>query len=403
MSFKYDENKYIKAENELIKESIEIDKSGKLFEILTRLKHNGAPSYTYSDMVYLVEIYKETNSIERVERAAQLNSDDTPVYDTAQMFHIVLGYKHHLSYDCIDLYVKLNKNNKPVFNHKRMDSILQGFTSGLSKEDVGLYTKLNKNGAPVYDEDEMDIIRNGLICKLSVENIELYAQLDENMVPVYDSDRMYYIKRFICSANDKQIQQLKDAIADGLSFEQFRAFTKPDIPAEKMRIYRSLYQLDCSIPTVEHIILHEKLTYDELKQVKYILSCAKKFRELLNDEYSDTFTAHNVVYDKFCKLDELYKDFTSRVCEAFASPITHDSIKNVVMELLKKNMDPEQIHFLISSGYSDKEIRIISESLMNGADFNKLKELHKEAKDVLENEEMSKLLETVLDDEELEL
>ena len=48
-------------------------------------------------------------------------------------------------------------------------------------------------------------------------------------------------------------------------------------------------------------------------------------------------------------------------------------------------------------------MRIVSESLMNGADFDKLKELHKEAKDVLENEEMSKLLETVLDDKELEL
>ena len=83
MSFEYDENKYNRETNKLIKDSIKMDKSGKLFNILTRLKHDGTPSYTYSNIVYLVEIYEETNSIERVERAAQLNSDNTPIYDTA--------------------------------------------------------------------------------------------------------------------------------------------------------------------------------------------------------------------------------------------------------------------------------------------------------------------------------
>jgi hypothetical protein len=285
MEFEYDKSKFNPREHEMINEAIKLDKSGQLFSIITKLRDDEEPTYSSGRICSLIEIYKDTKSIERVEKAAKLKDDKTPVYNTIQMLCIFQGYKYHFSYDYIDFYAKLNENNEPIFDHHKMESIFEGFKLGLSKEEVMLYTKLNENNIPVYDHFQMNIIRRGLIHGLSLENINLYAQLDENMVPIYDSGEMNYMEYFIHSADNKQIQQLKDAIKDGLSYKQFKAFIKIDIPAEKMRIYRSLYQLDCGIATVEYIAEKDKITYDKLKQVKYILSCAKKFKELLNDEY----------------------------------------------------------------------------------------------------------------------
>ena len=390
MSFIYDHYKFNIREQELINEALELDGTGEIFKILTRMKDDGTPLYDHYSIFTLMSIYKNTDSVERIRNITKLKPDNTPVYDNIQMHYIFQGYKTGLDFKYIDFYSQLNKNDEPIFSGDQMGAIHESFELGLSMEDVAIFTKLNGEGKPVFDSNQMNVIIRALRHEIGVEYVDILIKLDKNMVPLYSSLEMGAMEQFFFYSNDKQKQQLKDAIADGLSFNQFSVFTASGVPAEKLRIYRSLYKLGCNEETVKYIFKNEKLTYEEFKEVKYVLACAKFFRDSdpENKEVANTLSPYVVIYNNLNDLNELYESFAYNVCDAYYKQSMTDNLVESIKECLMYGLDPEQIHFLVLSDYNDTEINNIARLLLEGFDFNKIKELQENASQVLSVDEI---------------
>jgi hypothetical protein len=404
MEFLYDHCKFNATEQNFIETSIELDKSGKLFNILTKLKDDGSPAYLQYCMRLFTNIYKETNSVEAIEKIAMLNEHKETVYNWDQMAVIAKGYMKHLAQECIDFYSQLNSKNEPIFAPEEMSAIYQGFRLGLTTKEVMIYAKLNENGKPIYNYLQMNSIRMGLVHGLTADKIKIFAQLDKDKNPIFCSSDMNQIEYFIRNADDKQILQLEESINSGLSFEEFSVFIATEKPAEYLRIYRSLYDLDCDINDVDYIVNHtDELSYDDLKKVKYILTCANNFKKLDKDICENpSFKSYNIVFSDIDDLDVLYDNFAFKICSLYCdSPFISISNVKTIKECLEKNIDPEQIHFLVSSGYDDEEMKIIANALIRGIDFNKIKELKENFVDISEIDELLMSFETDRDDGEV--
>ena len=274
-----------------------------------------------------------------------------------------------------------------------------------------IYARLDKNEKPIYNPDQMDQIRYGFYEELSEDKINVYAQLNEKMVPKFEAFEMKQMKLFIVKADDKQVQQLKDSINEGLSFSQFDIFCKPDIPAEKMRIYRSLYGLGCNKNLIKHIVKHKNLDYDDLKKLKYILICANKLKEFNTQrgEYIPPFPCESVIDTEtdLSDINVVYEKFANIILNSYYYTIKITNIDSesigIIEECLKNNMDPEQIHFLVSSGYSMNEIKCISNILLEGMDFNIIKKMREDASGVLSAETIEVLFKTEIEEKDIEL
>ena len=385
----------------------ELDKKGELLNILSRTSYDDSPVYNETYMDLLLSIYIETNSIERVEKAAILNKNYLPVYDIEQIEVILKGHQRHFGYDDIDFYIRLNSKGEPIFSYEEMDSIYQGIRLGLTLKEIEMYAKLNKNGSPIYNCYQMNSIRYGLIHKLTKEKIEIYSQLDKNGDPMFSSIEMNSLEHFIRYANEKQLRVLKDAINDKLSFGDIFAFLDFDTPAENLRIFSSLYKLGCDKDTVEYIAERaSNFDYEHLKEIKYMISIVNKVKELdeTQSKQTDILTPMGVVYNNLRDLDKMREELTYALYRCY-KPVLDIKLGEVlaVKECIEKKINTEAINLLITSDYNEFEIKNIANVLLKGYDFNKIKELREEASQVLSAEEIKEFFESEYEELEKEV
>ena len=386
MKFEYDESKFDPMVIDLINDAIKLDSSGELFKILTRTRSDGFQLYSYMAAASLVNVYRYTDSIKEVEKVSLLNSDNKPLYEPLQMHEIAEGYIAGLPIEQIDFCLRLGKDGNPIFNSCKIEAFCLSFKGGLKLEDAEMCVKFDKDGVFAYSAEQIKAIAGGFIHNIPRDCIEIYAQLNENGYPVYEAYEMEVMQIYLRNANPEQIRQFKDSFADGLTLEQAGVFLDFYVPAEKMRIYRSLYKLGCNVKDVNYIVQYRDLAYEDLKKVKYILTCAKIFRDQFPEpkHMPDSFLPFNIVYTKLNNLDELYENFAFNVCDIYSKSMSPSTdVVDAIKKCLDNHIEPEQVHFLVTSGYSADEIKNISDALIEGADFNKIKEARKISKAVL--------------------
>ena len=405
--FKYDKNKFGINEESYLKDAIEYDPSGELFNILTRLNSKEEPIFDSFYMRPLILIYNNSGSIDIVKRATTLDSDEKPVYSIGQLFNISNGYKQNIPKKHIDFYSALDENGRPVFGKEEMEFLYQGFRFGYKKEDIMTFLKYDKNGDLVYNEGQLNLIVYGFASKISVDDINIYAQLNESGRPKFTEEEMNVIEYFILRADEKQIQQLKESIEDGLSFDEFKVFCQSHIPADSMRIYRSLYNIGYNKSLVSHIAQTNRMDYDKLKKIKYLLTCAKTMCKLDVDSGSKELFPYDLYINKstdFKDINSLIEKLSYNIANFYyaAGKINTTSMKmdKTIEECFRNNIEPDAIHFMVTAGYNEEEINHIASLLMDGADFNKIKELREEAFNVLSVEEIDLSFKTENDNRE---
>ena len=111
-------------------------------------------------------------------------------------------------------------------------------------KQIDVFTKLNEYGQAIYDANQMREIYQAVLYNIPEETIDIFARIKNN-TPVFNYTQMYEMRNFIRDADDKQIEQLKACVDDGLAYPQIKALIHENISAEKMRILRSFYKLEC--------------------------------------------------------------------------------------------------------------------------------------------------------------
>ncbi len=276
------------------------------------------------------------------------------LFNGDQTLGIKKAIRLNMDKNIFKLMTQIDKEKNPVFNYFQMIDIIEGYRSGLTEEQIKLFTQLDDNITPIFNTYQMSEIRFCFEIGLTTEYISNTLARIENGVAIFDYKEMYDIKNFLESANDKQRQQFKEIIDDKIPFYFFCKFMDTGIPAENMRIYRTLYDFKCTSDTVEQIVSEEP-SYDELKEIKYLLSCAKELEidveSLLNESGLECSSIKS----------DLSHNLYMRNCAMSAKA------KDIINKCLDFKMEPKQIAYLTNPDncFNTEEIEAIAIGLLN--------------------------------------
>ena len=216
----------------------------------------------------------------------------------------------------------------------------------------------------------MQDIKLGFINGLDEELIDIYSQL-ENGKPKFDHVEMGNLRFFFERANKAQIKLIKECIDEKIDYENFSPFLLDTIPIEKMRIYKSIYLEDINKEYINETINVNELSYEELKDVKYLINCAK---ELFPKENFPNM-----------KLDYIIKQREDQ--EVNPSNITINLLNytynlrlyekkciDIVERCLSYKMPPEQLAYLTNPEFSltYEEMKDVAIGLLNGLTPNEI-------------------------------
>ena len=253
--------------------------------------------------------------------------------------------------------------DKTVFDEEQRDLINQAMLFGASKEILSVMTSLNNNGDPIFSKDQTATI----VIMLSNGNtpskiINMIIKV-ENNVPIFSTSEMGYISGFLNYADDKQLQQFKECLEEGMRFDDFAPFLNHYIPSECMRIYKSLHFLGCNKDNIQHII-NSKTSYEDLKTIKYLLTCGKvfdiKINALFNKDSIDT--------------ESLIDNLIYKICTKCSNMGNYSQSRNIVSKCLSVKMDPEQIQFTMDpfNEFSIEDKKNVAIGFLNGATIEEI-------------------------------
>ncbi len=268
-----------------------------------------------------------------------------------------------VSENIFNLITKINKEGKPVFDSLQMFCIIDDRACGITEDQILFCYQLNDDTKPVFDHNQVLAIQSSFRLGLSEELISATLAKTKDNVALFDSFEMDVIAKFLYSADDKQRQQLKEMIDDELPFKVFGVFAGIHIPAEHTRIFRSLYNLGCSEDIIGKIAT-EINNYDELKNIKYLLSCAKELGIKPYFLFNESEIGYSSIKDKL-----LINIYTKRY---FLSMKT----ENILSKCIDYKMDPKQINFLVESSLFDIEkMKDIAIGFLNGLTIEEMKDI----------------------------
>ena len=259
-----------------------------------------------------------------------------------------------------NLITALNDDKKPVFSDPHLLYILNAFENGLSSDQIEPYLMLNAENKPFFSSNAMSCIFFGMAKGFSREDIDIYINF-ESGTPKFSFLESHDIVHFIGEANDKQKQQIKECISNNLPFEYFTEFMDAAIPAENMRIYRSLYSLDCRPSDISHLVYLET-KYEDLKEIKYLMQCAHD----LNYENHMTYGLKSVKELRELLSNEIY---LNRSFDRDAQKIS------IIDKCLSYNMASECIDFLTDSirNFSANDMKTVAIGFINGLTVEEMK------------------------------
>ena len=286
------------------------------------------------------------------------------LFNTLQQHCIDRIMSKNVDEELLNTITTLDENGEPVFHHLEMKIVCKAVYENLSWNEIKYFCKINDNMISLYDDEQMNQICMMFIKKYNKNAIDAVAKLNDNNKPIFSGPEMERICIFIKYANKKQIEQLIESINDDLNFNQLVLDTR--IPSEHMRIYRSFCRLGCSEDIIRKMIsqdLNHDLSYEELKNIKYLLSCAKEldidFEHLFNDseiEYSSI---------KYNLATQIYPNNNA----------IHIKKKNLIFRCLNFELDKAQIAYLVNKedNFNVKEIKTIAVGFLNGLTVEEIK------------------------------
>ena len=318
-------------------------------------------------------------------------------FDTTQKIRIKDAIDSNVDKDIFNILVSLNKHGNPIYSQAQMYYIIEGYRAGFSLEDIMFYTRTDIYMNPIFNDSQMQSIRYALQNGISKEYLSYTMAKVTDDIAYFTGDQMETMCLFIRLGNDKQREQLKEMIDKNMDFYDFSPLINVNIPAENIRIYHSLYELGCSSYNVENLLKHN-FNYDELKKIKYLLKFGKDLMQLDPNIRKSTneFTPNAIVSPNRETLDTIITFVSYRIEEYYGYGVIKNfgkdcDIHEAAKRWLERGMSAEEVHFLLNSGYNKNEIIYVADLLMDGADFNKIKELKEEAALFLSAEEINDL------------
>jgi hypothetical protein len=390
----------------IMQKGFECNLTEEQINFISRLDKNEKPVYNAYQMKMIVNGLDNCFSLDEISVYTKVNNEDKPIYSEYQMHQIYDGLCAGFTNDEINLYAKVNTDNIPIYDHNQMACIREGVESSFSIEQINEYAKLNKNGEPIYDNNQMTIISwyipkldieqiryftklddnekpiyhpdemreiaIGFSEKLSTKKIEVYSKLNKQGKPIFNSDKMMYIRQFFKEANEKQFNVIKNCIETNISYGKFSKFMDPEIPVDKMRIYRWM----CSKFNTHQMddLIKLNLSYEQLKDSKYILQCLPFGSKAHDTESVEDFFIKN--------MEETDKDFENMLylAENFVKLKHHFSDKYA--ELFRKSLSyrvsPEIIKDAFYTRLSMPESKETILAALNGLSAQDIKEVLRE-------------------------
>ena len=252
------------------------------------------------------------------------------------------------SKEILDIMTSLNDEGVPIFNADQLYEIKYGVIHGFPKELMKKYCKITNDKKAIYNEDQMAAI----ISIFNHDNIsnEIVDTIikTKNDIPIFDADEMSYIFSFVSYADDKQKQQFIECVESEMSFDDFSSFLHHSVPAECMRIYKSLHFLGCEKDIIWKLS-NDDTDYKNLKEIKYL------FQSIFNKESVD--------------IEEWRQNLTTRICARFSPIREHSESYDIIFKCLDLEMDPMQIYFIMDplNEFSVEDKKTVAIGFLNSA------------------------------------
>ena len=233
---------------------------------------------------------------------------------------------------------------------------------GTQSDIFKLMTSLDKNGKPIFDSQRMNEIVLGFEYCLSYEEIFIYCKI-RNDKPFFKPDEMRNIRRFIETADEKQIQQIKECVDGNFTYSQLSPLLNKELSAEKIRILKSLIAIGVNCDRIQALI-SENHPYEELKDIKYREQC---INELILNQYKDSYVSYVTTID-------MRKIFDKTVFLE-KTPYYSNKRDRVLGKAFKSKLPPEQIFLLCDAILSADNMQSMYDGFLKGISAKEMKNI----------------------------
>ena len=342
-----------------------------LIKGIKRNNFEGLSVFTFEELKQIESGVSLGLSSEDLRRFIKIN-DDRSVYSSFQMNYIIVGLRKKFPIEFIDMYSKLNNKMKPVYNNELMFEIFNSYYSHeTSFEDIQKYSVLNSEGDPIYNSGQMTQIRAAIKQNFPEESLNVLMALRDEK-PVFDFVQMEYIRKYDKITKPEIAKQINECIKDGLGFEEISPLMHSHISPKEIRILNSFYKSGCSINDVDNLV-KKHVKYDDLKEIKYLLQCAKN----LNIDFDQCFE-----WNKHHDIDvEKIKENISE-STLIQRNIYHINSQEILIKCLSCKMPPEQIVYIAdeANSWSPDKMKAVAIALLNGLTMEEVDIVKKENK-----------------------
>ena len=172
-------------------------------------------------------------------------------------------------------------------------------------------------------------------------------------------------------ADKDQIQQLKELIDDNIEYEKIKYIIRPIVPAKNMRIMHSLCNSGCDKDFIRITALNN-YSYESLKDLKYMVKCAKYFELdpniLFESKKLDIPSIRMFLSEKICEIDKFSKFYQ----------VGEETILNKMMEC---KAEPELMEFVINPDYqlNIQEMEAVVIGFLDGLTIDDMKDVFKKS------------------------
>ena len=359
--YKYDKDlfssDYVKTIDKLIEKKIDKE----IFDAITKLDTDNTPVFNSNMLLEILIAIKNKLSTDQIKFFLK-TKDGRPIYNQGQMETIRAGFREGFPIGDINIYAQLNEDGYPIYDFRQMQEIFYALSDDMCLEHIEFFTKLNENEEPIYDCEQMKEIRRGFMANIPIEYVSIYAQLKDEE-PLFNDEQMCCIRAYIRDnyEDSDKMSQIKECIDKGLSYKQLKSLLE-SASTEQMRILSSFFQFGCSPNIIEHII-NEKISYEELKEIKYLIRCAEQIETDVN----------SILAIPKISIDKARDNAASAICTSRG--ILDMNSFNIINRCLKYKMPPEQIDFIANKefSFSADEMKTVAAGFLNGLNLKEMK------------------------------
>ena len=329
MTFEYDKSKFSIEQQSYIDKTIEICDDERVLRAMTNCDVGGNPIFSYSHMSKIFKAVK----------------DDL----TGDQILLCTGTRASLD-GCKPIFT-------PILTAEQMGIIYNKMKRGLKNEDVHLVMTLNTLLKPVFDSSQMNLIADEILeRKIGSDKIKILAAT-KNEIPVFDISQMISVRYFLRDAKDEQVKEFEKSIKEKVPSVVLTDIARANLSHDTIRVYRALHKLEINESNMKKM-LAAKLTYEDLKEVKYLTNCAKAvclpMNPVLRMTPKDDFTVSKI------RENLLSHIYNARLYEMECTFI--------VDKCLKLGLPPEQINYLTNPEFmlDYHDMKDIAIGLLNG-------------------------------------